>query len=280
MTTLWSMSALTSIVAIALVATPTGPRPGSVDTRGALGHEAVAPGDGGAFAPEALSELDPAADGSVGADVETKVLRLVYFIEADAPIDRDAPDLIEAQAAALQQYWYEQFGGTFALPADGVEIVFGDHAASWYDEIPNGDEPRWNRLLNVEEEVRAKLGLTTGQDTRMIVYPATRLDGRVGAIRYAGAWMDGDDITCVDGSSATIPYADDYPANCLMTVAHELGHVYGLGHQGDEAYCMQFGFYRYVNGTEHCDFSPLSREMVTTDARNEGWLDAVPGERR
>ncbi|MEM9133009.1 MAG: hypothetical protein AAF962_08705 [Actinomycetota bacterium] len=275
------MTALTSIVVIALIATPSGPRPGSLDTRGVLGHEAVPAADGVAFAPEALSEFDPSAEANTTGESDgPKVLRLVYFIEADAPVDREAPDLIEAQAFALQQFWYEQFGGTFALPAEGVEIVFGDHPAAWYDEMPNGDEPRWNRLLNVEEEVRAKLGLADGQEARMVVYPATRLDGRVGAIRYAGAWMDGDDITCIDGSSATIPYAADYPANCLMTVAHELGHVYGLGHQGDEVYCMQFGFYRYVSGTDNCDFSPLSREMVTSDARNEGWLDAVPGERR
>ncbi len=61
--------------------------------------------------------------------------------------------------------------------------------------------------------------------------------------------MDGDDVTCIDGDQPTVPYAADYPANCLMTVAHELGHVYGLGHQGEDHYCMQFGFYQYLNGT-------------------------------
>ncbi|MEL7157112.1 MAG: hypothetical protein AAFN30_10985, partial [Actinomycetota bacterium] len=135
-------------------------------------------------------------------------------------------------------------------------------------------------LLNIQDEVRAKLGIGDRDDARMIVYPATRLDGRVGAIRYAGAWMDGDDVSCIDGSTATIPYAADYPANCLMTVAHELGHVYGLGHAGEDAHCMQFGFYRYVNDTRNCDFSPRSRQSVIGDERNAGWLAAQPGDRR
>jgi len=43
---------------------------------------------------------------------------------------------------------------------------------------------------------------------------------------------------------------------------------------------MQFGFYRYVNGTDNCDFSAESRESVIADPRNDGWLDAIPGETR
>ena len=93
-TTLWSVTALTSIVVIALIATPSGPRPGSLDTRGVLGHEAVAADEAVAFAPEALSELGPQAEAPVatGDSNGPKVLRLVYFIEADAPVDREAPD--------------------------------------------------------------------------------------------------------------------------------------------------------------------------------------------
>lgn len=271
------------VALLALLNTPSGRQDAVVEARQPLGHEAQRPPwTEVTFTPEALPEAIPALEAPVlepAPGPATGVLRLVYFVEADATPDDRAIELIGAQGAALQLFWYEQFGGTFALPAEGVDIVYGDHPAQWYDQTTNGDEPRWNRLLNIQDEVRAKLAVGT-DDVRMVVYPATRLDGRVGAIRYVGAWLDGDDVTCIDGSVATVPYAEDYPANCLMTAAHELGHVYGLGHQGADAYCMQFGFYRYVNDSRNCEFSPLSREQVANDGRNEGWLDAEPGERR
>ena len=77
----------------------------------------------------------------------------------------------------------------------------------------------------MRDEVRAELGINDGDDVRLVVYPSARIDGRVGANRYGGAWMDGDDIDCIDSGIPSTPYSNEYPANCLMTVAHELGHV-------------------------------------------------------
>ncbi|MCP3989190.1 MAG: hypothetical protein GY724_08955 [Actinomycetia bacterium] len=222
--------------------------------------------------PDGLTEPD--------SDLGTGVLRFVYFIEADESTDPEAIALIDQQAVELQQFWYDQFGGTFHLPVGGVDVVYGQHPAQWYDEEPNGDDPRWYRLMNIRAEVRAGLGLQPGDDVRMVAYPSARIDGRVGANRYGGAWMDGDDLTCVSGEVETIPYSLDYPASCLATVAHELGHVYGLGHLGEDADCMQFGFYTYVIGNDRCSFSAENREMVVSDPNNSGWLDAKPGDRR
>ncbi len=208
------------------------------------------------------------------------VLRFIYFVEADQEFDPQSVEAIEQQAIALQAFWYEQFGGTFRLPVGGVEVIYGDHPADWYADTPDGDDERWFRLMNIRAELRSKLnlGIDSG-DTRFIAFPSARLDGRVGANRYEGAWMDGDDIGCITGAVQTTPYTQDFPANCLGTVAHELGHVYGLGHEGADEDCMQFGFYHYVSGDELCDFSPENRRVVMSDGRNQAWLDAEPGDR-
>ncbi|MEM8923327.1 MAG: hypothetical protein AAGD35_07465 [Actinomycetota bacterium] len=275
---LYGSVALVSAIVIALTLVTTAvPTSDDTDLRTdvTLGHVAAPP-----LVPAEPALPLPQPPTEPPANDASRVLRFIYFVEADAELWPEAVDLIDRQAVDLQQFWYEQFGGTFALPTQTVTVVFGEQPAEWYDTTINGDEPRWYRLRNIQDEVWAKLGVTPGDDVRMIVFPATRLDGRVGAIRYNGAWMDGDDVTCIDGIVATVPYASDFPANCLMTVAHELGHVYGLGHQGDSAHCMQLGFYRYVNGTADCNFSAMSRQLVTTDERNAPWLDAVPGDRR
>lgn len=214
------------------------------------------------------------------SDGQPSVLRLVYFVEADREFDPEAVAAIEKQAELLQEYWFEQFGGTFRLPAGGVDVVYGDHPSTWYDVTPAGDDDRWNRLTNIRDEVGRKLRLTDGSNAdRVLTYPDARIDGRVGANRYEGAWLDGDDISCVTGIVETTPYTVDYPAGCLATVAHELGHVYGLGHAGPDEDCMQFGFYHYASGEALCEFSTENRKLVQADPRNEGWLDAKPGDR-
>lgn len=235
--------------------------------------------------PEGLepqAPIEPQTNFEPGGEpsLSNKVMRFVYFVESDQEFDPTAVDKIAQQAVALQTFWFEQFGGTFRLDDDIVDVIYGDQPAAWYATTEIGDDERWYRLMNMREEVRAKLGLEADDTTvRVVTFPNARIDGRVGANRYGGAWMDGDDIACIDGSVPSTPYTQDFPASCLGTVAHELGHVYGLSHEGEEADCMQFGFYEYVIDKGMCDFSADSRAAVAVDPGNTGWLDALPGDR-
>ena len=262
-----------------------GPRRLPHGTAGQLGSEALAspitaqtPGPD-ALPPEPPPQLGPgSASGAANLAAGTPVLRFVLFVEADEEYDPDSIALIGQQALALQHFWYDQFGGTFVVGRE-VTVIYGDHPARWYDDTAIGDDPRWYRLTNIRDEVRAKLGIDPDDPgSRFVVYPSARIDGRVGANRYAGAVMDGDDIACVSGAVATTPYSADYPANCLATVAHELGHVFGLTHAGPDEDCMQFGFYQYVSQAALCQFSADNRSLVINDPANAGWLDARPGD--
>ncbi len=279
-----SLVALLALVALAAyrqAGAGDGSWPARTETKGELRSEVLASPD--ALPPEAPPALDPSgpsavASGPSGQPNGAPVLRFVYFVEADEEYDPESIGLISQQSLALQHFWYDQFGGTFVAARD-VTVIYGDHPATWYDTNPVGDDPRWYRLTNIRDEVRVKLGIDPEDPAaRFVVYPNARIDGRVGANRYAGAVMDGDDIACISGSVDTTPYSADYPANCLATVAHELGHVFGLTHAGPDDDCMQFGFYQYVNQVSLCQFSAENRSLVINDPANTGWLAAKPGD--
>ena len=218
----------------------------------------------------ALRARTPATTESLSPTVG--IVFFVYFIEADQTPHPNAVARIEQQAIALQHYWHQQFGGTFRLNDPVVTVIEGAHPAHWYDMTPNGTNMRWYRLNNMRDEVRRILDVAPNETIRMVTYPAAQIDGRVGANRYGGAWMDGDDVSCIEANSPTVPYSSEYPAHCLATVIHELGHVYGLDHQGPDTDCMQLGFYSYTLPGQLCTFSNDNVAQIQADPNNTGWL--------
>jgi hypothetical protein len=105
----------------------------------------------------------------------------------------------------------------------------------------------------------------------VVVVPAARFDGHVGA-NFGGAFMDGDDLACIADRGPTVPYDTIYPAGCLDHVAHEFGHVLGLGHTGPNDDCMRQGFYYHAGGERTCFLDDANRQEILDDPDNVGWL--------
>jgi hypothetical protein len=219
------------------------------------------------------------AGGDAPACRDGKVVHFVYFVEADAPLSESQRADVERQAFAFQAFWYEQLGVAFYLNYPVVEVIEADQDAAWYVNTPDGihNDSRWYRLGNIKNEVYRKLGIRNfDPNHRVVNYPTSRQDGRVGG-NFGGAWMDGDDLTCIPTNGFTIPYDDGNRAHCMGHVAHEFGHILGLDHEGPQSDCMQFGF--YSDGPDDlCSFSPDNVAQILADPDNAGWFDAQPGE--
>lgn len=207
------------------------------------------------------------------------MVHFVYFVESDATFSESQRADIEKQAFTFQKYWFDQLGVTFYLSYPIVTVIMADHDADWYLTNPDGihgSDDRWYRLGNVSTEVRTKLGITQNPNRRVVNYPTSRHDGHVGA-NFGGAWMDGDDLTCIADGGFNYPYPDGTSAHCTGHVAHEFGHILGLDHQGPTDDCMQLGFYTN-DPDEPCDFSPDNRAQILANPNNAGWFEAMPGE--
>ena len=185
-------------------------------------------------------------------------------------------------AFSLQSYVHDTFGGTFYLSDPVVQVIDGVHEAQWYVDTPDGvhGDERWYRLGTIMTEVYGVLGLEWFAPLdRVLSYPVARYDGRVGA-NFGGGWMDGDDLACTVGANGgvTWPYEGGVDADCMGHPMHELGHVFGLEHEGPDTDCMQFGFYNNSGGSGMCSFSAANIAKVLNSPDNAGWLDALPGD--
>ena len=206
----------------------------------------------------------------------------MYFVEQGERYEQAKYDALVTHAFAMQAYWYDQFGGTFYLYDQVVDVIYAQREAQWYLTTPDGihNDARWYRLGNIKKEVYQQLGVNDfDSQVRVINYPTTRHDGRVGA-NFGGAWMDGDDLGCLVGENSgyNFPYDETYSAHCMGHVVHEFGHVFGLDHTGPETDCMQYGFYTYSTNGAMCEFSSANREIVKNASQNNGFLAAIPGQ--
>ena len=210
---------------------------------------------------------------------DKKFVRFVLFVEKDQEYNQEEYDRLIEFAFSFQQYWFEQLGATFFLHDPAVTVINGDNDSQWYVDTPDGihSDSRWYRLGNIKNEVYQKLGIDDFNISQRIVnYPKTQHDGRVGA-NFGGAWMDGDDLACIPNGT-NYPFNPGTPAHCMGHVAHEFGHILGLDHEGPDTDCMQFGFYNNSGGDGMCSFSRENvRKILNTEA-NDNWFNAKPGD--
>jgi hypothetical protein len=252
---------------------------------GGTGGASAGTGGTGGSSPDAGASEDASVDAGDASTPEPdcqdgKVVHFVYFVEADETFSEAQRADVEEQAFRFQQFWYDQLGVTFYLSHPVVDVIEADHDADWYLNTPDGvhgSDQRWYRLGNVKNEVHEKLGIENFDDNHRVVnYPTTRHDGHVGG-NFGGAWMDGDDLTCIADNGFNYPYDDGNSAHCTGHVAHEFGHVLGLDHEGPNDDCMQFGFYT-DDPNDLCSFSGDNVAKILAEPDNEGWFEAEPGE--
>jgi hypothetical protein len=260
---------------------------GGGEAQGDEGNTTATGGSAGESTAGAASGGSSGAPGGAGTGgtpasgcENGKVVHFVYFVEGDQEYSESQYADVERHAFAFQQYWYEQLGVTFYLNEPVVDVIEADHDSSWYVETPDGihSDERWYRLGNIKTEVYDKLGIRDfDDDHRVVNYPITRHDGRVGG-NFGGAWMDGDDMTCIADNGPTYPYDDGNPAHCLGHPAHEFGHLLGLDHEGPNDDCMQYGFYLGGGAPQMCQFSEANVQSILSDPNNDGWFEAMPGD--
>lgn len=258
---------------------------GTVASGGSAGASGGNAGSGGSAGSDGVGGSTGGSGGSAGsgggppACQNGKVVHFVYFVEADATYSESQRADVERQAFAFQQFWYDQLGVTFYLNYPVVDVIEADHEAEWYLTTPDGihNDSRWYRLGNIKNEVYQKLGIQNfDPNHRVVNYPTSRHDGRVGA-NFGGAWMDGDDLTCIADGGFNYPYDDGNSAHCIGHVAHEFGHVLGLDHEGPNDDCMMYGFYT-DDPNDPCSFSSANVAKILANPANEGWFEAMPGE--
>jgi hypothetical protein len=262
-----------------------GATPGGANGGGAAGAGGSVGKGGSAGSSGAAGTGTGGGGGSGGAGGAPacqggKVVHFVYFVEADATYSESQRADIEKQAFNFQKFWFDQLGVTFYLNHPVVDVIMAEHDAEWYLTNPDGihgSDDRWYRLGNVKNEVYQKLGIQNfDADHRVVNYPTSRHDGRVGG-NFGGAWMDGDDLTCLANNGFNYPYDQQNSAHCTGHVAHEFGHVLGLDHEGPNDDCMQYGFYTN-DANDLCSFSDANVAKILADSDNVGWFEAEPGE--
>ncbi|MBT2232169.1 RICIN domain-containing protein [Nonomuraea sp. NEAU-A123] len=171
-----------------------------------------------------------------------KTVRVYWLKPSDVAYDQRWPDGIANVMREAQRYYKQELGKTFTLNTTVVEVVNGDHVKSWYETTPNGSDPYWWTVFNMQQELIRKLSLRA-PDSRWINVGEISAEGSGAGGGGGGGWVilnqhDADGAAGVNG-----------PMNRWYGgMVHELGHAFGLPDStSTDGTPMSASFYDYPN---------------------------------
>ena len=106
---------------------------------------------------EAATGTEAAAGLAAAPPVRT--VRVFWLKPSDVAFDQRYPDGITRVMKEAQRFYRQELGVTFTLNNPAVEVVNGDHKRAWYETTPNGNDPYWWVVFNMQRELLTKLGL-------------------------------------------------------------------------------------------------------------------------
>ena len=162
---------------------------------------------------------------------EPRTVRMIYFLPNDRPFQQEVVDSMKVTIRQIQTFYADQMEAhgygrrTFRFETDAqgdpvVHRVDGQHANSYY--FDNQDYWNWDEIREKFDTRANNVYLTVWDNGTNVVRPGLRGVGGGGR----------------DGGSVLVSASFHW-----ITVAHELGHAFGLYHDfRDDAYIMSYGF--------------------------------------
>ena len=165
-----------------------------------------------------------------------RTVRMIYFLPNDRPFRQEVADSIKAMIRQVRTFYADQmqahgYGNkTFRIETDAqgkprVHRVNGRHPSSHYFQYDTANEV----LAEIDQvfDIEANVYLTVIDSDRYLIAVNGDIAGGVGS-----RWSKRGGFALVSDNSAD-----------FKTVAHELGHGFGLWHDfRDDTYVMSYGF--------------------------------------
>ena len=196
------------------------------------------------------------AGGAAGplADPPTGTVRVFWLRPTDVASDQRYTTGIAGVMQESQRYYRQELGVTFRLNNPVVEEVLGEHDRAWYENTPNGNEPYWWVVFNMQQELLRRFGLRAPDSRWLCVGEISAEKAGVSGGGGGSGWV------ILSGHDADGAAGINGPMNRWYGgMVHELGHAFGLPDStSTDGTPMSASFYDYPN----CHFSQRQKDGI------------------